>query len=164
MNDEDRAAVAARVRAERVRRFGTKSGAYKAAQLNAATWDRIEAGQSVKPHKMAAAVRALWPSTGGDWTRIPDDDEPPASRTVEERLADLEQRLAAIEQHLTQRESESSDGQHTTSTTTAVSATADQRVTEARESSRRQPRPAPMPTPSDESPRPAQPCSRALPW
>lgn len=70
MSDRDRASLGAHIEAKRRREFATKSGAYRAAGLNSATWDRIEAGLPVREDRLMAAVRALWPKSEGDWHRI----------------------------------------------------------------------------------------------
>lgn len=63
------------VRRRRLAAYGTKSDAYRAAGLNSATWDRIEQGLGVRDDRLAAVVRTLWPSTGGDWRAIPSGEE-----------------------------------------------------------------------------------------
>lgn len=75
VNEEERLKLAERLVAERNDRFkGSKKAAYTAAGVNSATWDRAEAGQSIKEHSRVAIVRALWPESGGDWTKIPEPD------------------------------------------------------------------------------------------
>lgn len=75
MNETERAQLAVHLRAARTVRFkGNKKAAYTAAGVNAATWDRAEKGESIKEHTQIAIVSALWPTSGGDWTRIPDDE------------------------------------------------------------------------------------------
>lgn len=70
MSDDERRSIAGRVRMQRQKMFGTKSDAYKAANLNSATWDRIEAGLPVREDRLIAALKALWPKSDGDWTAI----------------------------------------------------------------------------------------------
>jgi|SRR5665647_574835 len=70
MTDEERATLGALVEAERKRRYRTKSAAYRAAEVNAATWSHIEAGVLVREDRLAAAVHTLWPSSGGDWRKV----------------------------------------------------------------------------------------------
>lgn len=70
MNEAQRASIGERVAAERRAQFATKSAAYRAARLNAATWDRIESGLPVREDRLIAAIRTLWPPSGGDWRRI----------------------------------------------------------------------------------------------
>lgn len=75
VNEDERQKLAERLVAERNDRFkGSKKAAYTAAGVNSATWDRAEAGQSIKEHSRVAIVRALWPESGGDWTKIPEPD------------------------------------------------------------------------------------------
>lgn len=62
-------------------KFGTKSAAYRKAGLNAATWDRVELGESVRDDRLAAAIQLLWPESGGDWRRV---------------LADMDERMANL--------------------------------------------------------------------
>lgn len=70
MSDEERAALAALVKAERVRRYRTMKAAYQDAGVNPATWNNVEGGRSAKPEKVAAVVHTLWPSSGGDWRAV----------------------------------------------------------------------------------------------
>lgn len=150
-DDTWRADLAERVRRQRRRIYGTKARAYQAAGLNATTWGRIEAGQSVREASLLAAVRALWPSTEGDWTRIPDDDEPPASHTVEERLADLEQRVERLERATHHREEH--DHGDSAATSQAEVSSAGREVTSRRARAQTGPHPAPTPPPTGGSPR-----------
>ena len=94
ITDSERTLLAGRIQAERMRQFGSKSAAYQTAGLNSATWDRIEAGQVVRDDRLIAAVRTLWPSSGGDWRKIDesssgisaakDDDEPRIADCLEQ--------------------------------------------------------------------------------
>lgn len=70
-----RADLAARIRRERIKRYGTQKGAYVAADVNSATWTKAEAGRSIAPRSLVAIVKLLWPETDGDWQLI----EPPLS-------------------------------------------------------------------------------------
>jgi hypothetical protein len=69
VNEDDRKRLGDLISRERKRQFGTKSSAYKAAGVNAATWDRAEAGDSVREDRLAAIVRLLWPASDGDTER-----------------------------------------------------------------------------------------------
>ena len=105
MNDEQRAALGALVAAARRQRYGTKSAAYQAAGVNATTWSHIEDGIRVREDRLVAAVRTLWPSSGGDWHKIATDapaDRPLIAYTNRVLLDELEARL-------TERERESGD-------------------------------------------------------
>lgn len=53
---------------------GSKRAAYTAAGVNSATWARVEAGESVKPHTLVKIVGALFPRTEGDWRKLFTDD------------------------------------------------------------------------------------------
>lgn len=69
-NEDERADLAQRVRAERIRRHGTRIAAYVAAGVNAATWSKLEEGTPVYERSLIAVIKHLWPETGGDWTRM----------------------------------------------------------------------------------------------
>lgn len=100
MNDEERAALAALVTSERRRQFGTRSGAYRAAGLNATTWQRVEDGLPVREDRLTAAVRALWPSSGGDWRKVTTTaaaERPLSTYTDRALLDELEARLTERE-------------------------------------------------------------------
>lgn len=71
--ERQREDLAARIRRERIVRFGTQKGAYVAAGVNSATWTKAEAGKSIAERSLVAIVKLLWPETGGDWHLI----EPP---------------------------------------------------------------------------------------
>lgn len=66
VNEDERKRLGKLIAAQRKTQYGTKSAAYKEASVNAATWDRAEAGESVREDRLQAIVRLLWPSTGGD--------------------------------------------------------------------------------------------------
>jgi len=70
-----RAELAKRVIERRIERFGSKSAAYHAAGVSAPTWDRIEAGESVRQDRLISAVRTLWPASRGDWEAIDTPEE-----------------------------------------------------------------------------------------
>lgn len=75
LNEQERRLLADRLRGVRMRQFkGNKKAAYTAAGVNSATWERAETAKSIKEHKRVQIVAALWPETGGDWTRIPAPD------------------------------------------------------------------------------------------
>lgn len=96
MTDEERAALAALVKAERVRQYRTMKAAYLAAGVNPATWGNVEAGRSAKPDKVAAIVHTLWPSSGGDWRKVSTSataDRPLSTYTDRALLDELEARL-----------------------------------------------------------------------
>lgn len=112
----ERAILGALVEHERQRQFGTQSAAYRQARLNAATWKRIETGQSVRGDRLSAAVKLLWPATGGDWRRVsaaaPDHapegpvfggsySDPDYLSHIERWLTELDARVAAIERAAT---------------------------------------------------------------
>ena len=66
-----RAALARRLTQERLSRFdGSRLAVYTAVGVNSATWARLEAGETVKEYTLARVVRALWPESEGDWTRL----------------------------------------------------------------------------------------------
>jgi hypothetical protein len=67
---EERAVLGELIRQRRESVFGTKRAAYSKAEVNAATWDKAEAGESVRGDLLRKIVRALWPDTDGDWTRL----------------------------------------------------------------------------------------------
>lgn len=70
MSEKERALLGSLVERERSRRFGTKRAAYIKAEVNAATWDKVEAGGPVRGDRLRLIVRALWPETDGDWTQL----------------------------------------------------------------------------------------------
>lgn len=97
---DDMQELGERIRLARIEQFGTASRAYQAAGLSAPTWKAIEDGRPTKTHSLAAAVRLLWPSSGGDWRRIDDDPihtesgGPLAAYSDAELVAELARRLA----------------------------------------------------------------------
>ena len=105
MTQEQRTALGQQIEAERVRQFGTKSAAYQAARINSTTWDRIEDGELVRDDRLTAAVKTLWPSSGGDWLKV---GTPTAAdgRTTDQRLADLEARVEQLERTHQRQESD----------------------------------------------------------
>lgn len=70
LTDNLRRQLASSVRAARIRRFGSKADAYRAAGLNSATWDRIEAAAPVREDRLIAALKTLFPASDGDWRRV----------------------------------------------------------------------------------------------
>lgn len=70
ISEADRAALGEKIRRQRERQYGTKKAAYQAAEVNAATWDKAEAGESVRGDLLRRIVRTLWPETEGDWTMV----------------------------------------------------------------------------------------------
>jgi hypothetical protein len=66
VNENDRKRLGKLIAEQRKTQYGTKSAAYKEASVNAATWDRAEAGETVREDRLQAVVRLLWPATGGD--------------------------------------------------------------------------------------------------
>lgn len=71
MTEDERRAVGKRIADQRMNQYGSKSAAYGKASINAATWDRIEEGMPVREDRLIAAVKLLWPLTGGNWRKIP---------------------------------------------------------------------------------------------
>lgn len=91
----DRARLGDLIKTRRERKHGTKKAAYQAAGVNAATWDKAEAGESVRPDLLRKIVRDLWPETEGDWEEIgraPRAADPMAE--LAERVDHLEEILA----------------------------------------------------------------------
>lgn len=76
LTETERTEIGRQISVKRRQEFGSKSAAYQQAGVNAATWDRIEAGLPVREDRLIAAVKLLWPVTGGDWSRIPKVTEP----------------------------------------------------------------------------------------
>ncbi|KNX38059.1 hypothetical protein [Luteipulveratus halotolerans] len=110
MNQTDRERIAQRVKDQRTAKYGTKSGAYQAAGLNAATWDRIESGQSVREDRLVAALKTLWPDSGGNWRKVPGAlsigegpvfsgqySDPGYINNVENWVSELQDRIEALE-------------------------------------------------------------------
>ncbi len=105
MTDEQRTRLGEMVRRARLDRYATKSAAYLAAGINPQTWDRIEAGLSVKERTLRAAITTLWPGAAGDWARVLDvasvggeqdvDYREPVS--IDDRILELQKRLESLE-------------------------------------------------------------------
>lgn len=123
-SEEERRAIGGRVRMRRQEVFGTKSEAYKAAGLNAATWDRIEKGEVVREDRLIAAVRTLWPNSGGDWTGINIDrgdgvtpvfsgsyEDPGYLENIEKWIFEIVTRVEALEGYVA-RQREEGGGTH----------------------------------------------------
>lgn len=71
LSNEQRADLATRVEAERIRRYGgNRKAAYTAAGVNSGTWTRIESGLRVREHTLTPVIALLWPATGGDWRQM----------------------------------------------------------------------------------------------
>jgi hypothetical protein len=98
INDAERADLGERIRTQRERLFGTKKAAYQAADVNSATWDKAEAGESVRGDLLRRIVRTLWPETEGDWTLV-DQEIDPEDPSI---IAELVDRVAALEDRLTE--------------------------------------------------------------
>lgn len=105
LDDDERAEFARLVRTARRARFHSKAGAYRAAKMNATTWDRIEKGLRVRDDRMVAAAATLWPESDGDWRSVLNGAEEPsnlehdsaAALSDEELLAELERRLMRLD-------------------------------------------------------------------
>ena len=129
MTEADRALIAQRVQAQRSVQFGTRSAAYRAAGLNSGTWGRIEAGLVVREDRMIAAVKTLWPSTGGDWRKVPDVAQGAQSAVGSEQwLIDLQNRVEALERIVTDGADQESDSHGRKSSATSA---ADVEIVEA---------------------------------
>lgn len=70
LSKEERATLGAMAEKRRRQRYGTKRAAYSAAGLNAATWDRLEAGEAVREDRMLSAIEALWPEADRDPQKV----------------------------------------------------------------------------------------------
>lgn len=122
MTPEQRLRLATAARRERLAQFGTKLAAYREAGINSATWDRIEAAETVKEHTLVQAIKLLWPNTSGDWTRVPgvmspylgypsapgEPGDPEYAQYTLGRIEEVEERLGRLEQYVYDREAESS--------------------------------------------------------
>lgn len=117
MTDEQRMRLGHLARSKRMEKFETKMAAYQAAGINAATWDRVERGQSVKDHTLVAAIKTLWPSAGGDWRHVlsifdTDDAEDEHERMrdydlrMESWVSELQGRIEQLEEHVYNRKDE----------------------------------------------------------
>lgn len=60
VNDDDLKRLGDLIAARRKAEYGTKFAAYKQAGVNAATWDRAEAGLPIREDRMKEILRALW--------------------------------------------------------------------------------------------------------
>lgn len=77
LKDEERSIVAARLLDEQRERFdGVRKAAYTAAGVNPATWTRAVDGVRVRPDRMVAIVKSLWPQSRGEWSRVPERTTP----------------------------------------------------------------------------------------
>lgn len=70
MSENERTQLGEQIRNARERIYGTKLAAYTAADVNAATWSKAEAGDPIRGDLLRKIVRTLWPESQGDWTRI----------------------------------------------------------------------------------------------
>lgn len=114
MSNEERKTLAGRIRMQRKDQFGTKSAAYQAANVNAATWDRAEDGAVVREDRLIQVLKTLWPESGGDWTAVlyppaPKqagwhpwlaDDESAPDASLTEFLEEMDGRVGAVENRL----------------------------------------------------------------
>lgn len=125
MDADKRNELAEAIKARRKAIYGTKVAAYTEAKVNAATWDRAEAGESIREDRLTAIIKTLWPRSEGDpekisgaptdWPEYPDMGAPTwddlASGEREERLmawiADnfvrINGRLADLESAISER-------------------------------------------------------------
>lgn len=60
MNEDDRKRLGELIETRRKLEYGTKSAAYQLAGVNAATWDRAEAGLPIREDRMTAVLRTLF--------------------------------------------------------------------------------------------------------
>lgn len=110
MTERERHALAGYVRERRRSQFGTKSAAYRAARINSATWDRIEAGQPVREDRLLSAIKTLWPDGDGDWRTVIEPsikftgpvfsgeyEDPNYMRNIEEWVMELQDRIESLE-------------------------------------------------------------------
>lgn len=87
MNEKGRKELGRRIRAKRIKEFGTSTAAEREAKVNNATLKRAEQGLPVRDDRLAAIIKALWPASDGDWERL---DDPPASTTERPRAVGAE--------------------------------------------------------------------------
>lgn len=99
LTDQQRSDLAALIRKQRIAEFGAKSSAYRAAGLNAATWDRLEAGQGVRDDRLIAALKTLWPDSAGDWRAVLGEPAQAGADALQ-RIAALERRMEDVERQL----------------------------------------------------------------
>lgn len=93
--DQDRTRLALRVMQARREKFGTVEAAIRAAQINRATWERVESGSRVRDDKLGAIEKALGWKSGDAW-RVMAGQEP---------LVDMPAESPAAQQHETLRQS-----------------------------------------------------------
>ncbi|MGW8565707.1 hypothetical protein [Isoptericola sp. NPDC055881] len=98
ITEEQRHQLAELVREERERQFGTKLRAYQAASLNSATWDRVEAGASVRADRLRAALVTLWPWSDGDWSKVLDGPDAHTAQHGRGVVLDLDKFQRAFDQ------------------------------------------------------------------
>jgi hypothetical protein len=94
-DEEDRGRLAIYVRRRRRELYGTVESALRESKINRATWQRIEAGDTVRDDKLAAAEKALGWQPGDAWRVMageePRLDEPVAPEAA--RQASLRERV-----------------------------------------------------------------------
>ncbi|CEG89023.1 Protein of unknown function [Propionibacterium freudenreichii] len=124
MSAKDRKDLAAKAKVRRMEAFGTKRSAYVASGLNAATWDRLEEGLPIRDDRLIAAVKALWPSSGGDWKKIADDKRPDYyvsilgagyrdsdfSQRADEWISEADERIGMLEERVSELERRLDEG------------------------------------------------------
>lgn len=112
MTDDERKRLGAAVREARMEQYPTKLAAYQDANVNSATWDRIEKGETVKEHTLRQVIKTLWPPAGGDWRRVPgvrfgdlgysvigDPASDDYHLRLERWISDLQERIELLEKH-----------------------------------------------------------------
>lgn len=77
-NESQRAALASAVDALLRVKFGSKKAAYEASGVNSGTWTRFERGEPLRPDRLVGIVKAFWPETAGDWTKVDLSVGPPS--------------------------------------------------------------------------------------
>lgn len=71
MTEGQRQDLARRVKDKRVSDYGgNRRRAYTDAKVNAATWTKVEKGESIAERSYVAIIKTLWPETHGDWQRL----------------------------------------------------------------------------------------------
>ncbi len=70
MDEIERTLLGWMVRGERMRQFRTVKAAKDAAEVNTATWNRVESYEKVRDDSLAAIVETLWPDSGGDYRQV----------------------------------------------------------------------------------------------
>lgn len=121
MTEQERVDLGSLIAARRKVRFNQKKAAYVKAGVNSQTWDKAEAGLSIRDDNLRTIVRTLWPETEGEWSRIPvgpqeqdagyvaspgeraqagvtDDEVLREIRAMRDDVRELSERVARIEQ------------------------------------------------------------------